>query len=312
MKHRAFTLVELLVVIAIIGILVALLLPAIQSAREAARRARCVNKLKQYGLALHNYHDVFGVFPLNHTVATDAASHSSGWSHRVMLLPFLELGALHDQIDFNGKVNTAGDNYKVVQTPVEVFMCPSEPSSSTVSGTRIRDNWGWPLCGSCGRSNIAVTCYKGMSGYSRTVPSPNDPDGMFETWGYEGSTPDDPLIPIRMRDLLDGSSNVIAVGELSPSWNQWCTWAASHAEMVTRQPINYMFTQYRRPTEYWAGLDTTHRWEDCMSASSFHPGGCQFAVADGSVHFLSENMDLTTYRDLADFNDGAPEVGFSP
>lgn len=315
MRNRSrvgFTLVELLVVIAIIGILIALLLPAVQAAREAARRTECTNNLKQYGLALHNYHDTFKSFPFNHS--TDKAPPpTSGWSHRVMLLPFLELETLHNKIDFRGKVNAPDVNYEVVQTPVEAFMCPSEPSDSRLSGTRIRDNWGWPLCGgslgSCGRDNIAVTCYKGMAGVNRYYESSGDPDGIFE---QRTQPRHQPIKAVDFGDMTDGTSNVIAVGELSPSWTQWSSWVGAHAEMVAMHPINWMATMFESPSDYWAGLDGTHMWEHCQSASSFHPGGCNFLVADGSVHFLSETMNLQMYQELADYNDNRPVGGFSP
>jgi len=204
-------------------------------------------------------------------------------------------------------------NFEVVQTPVALFMCPSEPSESTQSGDRIRDNWGWPVCGgslgTCGQEDIAVTCYKGMAGYDRYYESSGDPDGMFE---LRTRPTHRNLKGIRMRDLTDGSSNVIAVGELSPSWTTWSSWAGSHSEMVTRKPINWMLTQFDHPSDFWAIQPGTHLWEDVQSASSFHPGGCNFLFADGSVHFLTETMDVTTYRDLADYNNGRPVGGFSP
>jgi len=303
LKHRGFTLIELLVVIAIIAILIALLLPAVQQAREAARRSECRNKLKQIGLALHNYHDTHRVFPPNHDLNT---STSNGWSHRVMLLPFLDQAALYNTIDFNGHPSSPGANLAAVKTPMPIFACPSEPSTLTVSGdARLRDNWGWPFCGGslgpCDQNNIAVTSYKGMGGMSRGNAA-DGPDGMFQQLNVR---------PIRMRDLTDGSTNVLAVGELSPSWTTWNTWAPTHAEMVVAKPINWIKTQFDTPSAKWAVQPGTHLWENVQSASSFHVGGCHFLLADGSVHFLSENMDLTTYQDLADFDDGQPTGGFS-
>lgn len=223
-----------------------------------------------------------------------------------MLLPFLDQTPLYNTINFNGNPTSAGANLAASKTPMSIFACPSDPSTLTVSGdARIRDNWGWPHCGgslgACDQTNIAVTSYKGMAGNSRDSAS-DGPDGMFQQRNVR---------PIRMRDLTDGSTNVLAVGELSPSWTTWNAWVSTHAEMVTAQPINWIKTQFDTPSAKWAVQPGTHLWENVQSASSFHVGGCHFLLADGSVHFFSENMDLTTYRDLADFDDALPIGGFS-
>src|SRR5688500_11330903 len=122
--RRAFTLVELLVVIAIIGILVALLLPAVQAARESARRMQCSNNLKQLGLAFHNYHDNYKQFPMAWFITGTTPWNSKAWG--VSLLPFIEQQPLHDQYDSKRLANF-GNNPTVIRTPIAVFICPSVP-----------------------------------------------------------------------------------------------------------------------------------------------------------------------------------------
>jgi len=204
-RPRGFTLVELLVVIAIIGILVALLLPAVQAAREAARRMQCSNNLKQLGLALHNYHDTYKTFPASPGAPTSETPSGRyqqnwlAWSGLARLLPYVEQGPLHDRIDWNyrwdsdqgGSVN----NTVVARARIPGYVCPSDPAAD-INYT----------------ANMSPTSY----GFSAGPSSSWDPD-QFRPGIAALNT------EVRIRDITDGTSNTIAMSELKIGRNkgQW-------------------------------------------------------------------------------------------
>jgi prepilin-type N-terminal cleavage/methylation domain-containing protein len=307
--RTGFTLVELLVVIAIIGVLVALLLPAIQAAREAARRSQCSNNLKQIGLACHNYHDTHGVFPINH----GDTGNSFGWL--AMILPFVEESSLYDEIDFNLPITSAA-NLSVAQTPLPTYRCPSDITPDRVSGGyQVWGNWCYPAtCPGSSRNNIAVSSYKGIDGdgFDQTVSQSPIPHGMFDrrmglrTSGPGGSIVT-PNMPIRMRDVVDGTSNVLMAGENIPGFHAWPSWAAWHSPMTTRYPINHPFLVWGSAKKRIQS--NAHGWQAGFAASSYHADGAQFFMVDASVQFVSQNMDFTKYQQLAHPQDGEPAGG---
>src|SRR4029077_6628577 len=127
-RSRGFTLIELLVVIAIIAVLVALLLPAVQQAREAARRSQCKNNLKQLGLALYNYHDSLGTYPVNFAVRGGGGGQAiadTGHSWLTMILPYVDLGPLYNSINHNANLSGTPGNITAANTVVQVFLCAS-------------------------------------------------------------------------------------------------------------------------------------------------------------------------------------------
>jgi len=163
--RKAFTLIELLVVIAIIAILVALLLPAVQQAREAARRSSCKNNLKQIGLALHNYHDVHNVYPLNNDSTRKGGNTATSWV--TMSLPYMEQAPLYDRVDFttqSGHYGLDNASAKIVRVqPIDTLMCPSNPQPKVFTGAAIYDGSGWN--GNSRNMNGARTDYVGNMGY---------------------------------------------------------------------------------------------------------------------------------------------------
>ncbi|MCC9605547.1 DUF1559 domain-containing protein [Blastopirellula sp. JC732] len=296
-NRPGFTLVELLVVIAIIGVLIALLLPAVQQAREAARRMSCSNNLKQLGLALHNYHDTHLVFPYGRSGAAEGSGLGSpnpqlyrSQTGLTALLPFIEQKALYDTIDFNAGF---GDpvNWGKYQPRVEAFLCPSNPQDEGVSYTGSipgdDDCWGThyvPVAHS-GRNGVVARDLASSVGYRK--------DGLFYLNSKNG-----------FRDIVDGTTNTLAIAESvgnKPGSHRLWGWGTYSGGMGTSGGINANFPNLSG----WAfsGNDAFN------GPSSYHPGGCQAVLADGSVRFIAETIQLSTLLDLTTIkgNEVVPE-----
>ena len=319
---RGFTLVELLVVIAIIGILIALLLPAVQAAREAARRMRCSNNLKQMGLAQHNYHDTFRAFPLgsrSHPFLTPRNCYGTNW--RASILSFLEQETLFDQLNFEtGGFGTSsgafsGGNEVLSELEVPVYKCPSSPSG--------------PFDTDRGTTNTRNSMMHEYVGIAGAYPDPGGRTGVCKQ-SLRGMVCRNGLLlaneNTRMRDATDGTSNVLLIAEQSGlvdderiRANYGGGWTGTAAD-----PGNPIYTVRTMPTNhnfYHTGLSVI-RWRinspTYVSGSSdysymtntilnsFHPGGISVLLTDGSVRFLSETMEMETLRRLGAGNDGMP------
>jgi len=312
-QKRGFTLVELLVVIAIIGVLVALLLPAVQAAREAARRNQCMNKMKQLALANHNYESARRVFPKGDQHPSNVSPCSSPaedggppWS--VMILPYIEGGAVQDQFDMDGAMTSTMNrpgttqNHAVWLQNNSNYQCPSDSNS---------------------RPDVNNTNYFGVQGGGF------EPDGItplewcsnvdgqrvFYKNGvlYHNSR-------TKMKDITDGTSKTFLLGETKYQRTKDSS-ATSHlgwASSVLRSGASG-----RTGVLAAAVLSINESIENLSDVSgstpeppvnilnyytrlfgSFHPGGCHFAMCDGSVHFVSENVDLNTYYNLSQRADG--------
>jgi len=302
--RSGFTLVELLVVIAIIGILVALLLPAVQAAREAARRMSCSNNLKQIGLALLNYEDTHKTFPPGRMgcdgwsadVCKDKkASQKPGTSGFVMILPQLEQqglydafggfekGALHPVTQGTTMNDVAGWSNGLAEpraTRPEVFVCPSDISE--------------PLRGGDATGSYAFC--KGKNGPTFGIDQVRVKqynNGMFMY-----------VLAKKMADCRDGLSNTLFVGEVIESHTEPCSnrWnlGSRHLDSLrtTDNPLN---------TPCGEGVVVNlYGYRATGAFASYHAGGGQFAFGDGSVHFIVENIDLVTYRALATRNGEEP------
>ena len=301
---HGFTLVELLVVIAIIGVLVALLLPAVQSAREAARRTACNNKFAQVGKAAHSYHAAKGQFPsgVNMWDWRDPCTTPDGdsgdgidrsWSWGMFLLPYMEQQALFDEFNFDHLTyHEVPENYAAAAHFVPIFLCPSDPQ-------------GEELVYCCsGKSNGASTsedlAKTNMAGVADTITWQCTPPGRGLPNGWPNPKGDGTLFNrsrIATKHITDGTSHTLLVGEVvgqGEGTNDamfWASWNILH----TANGIN----------------QATETWEPSFSGfGSLHPGGCFFVLADSSVHFLSETIDqdvllAMTTRAGAEIVDGA-------
>jgi len=288
-----FTLVELLVVIAIIGILVALLLPAIQAAREAARRTQCNNNLKQIGVALHNYHDTNKVFPAGYINRNPTGDPDWGWP--VFIMPFMEMDALYQQLDV-GKTqlvqfyNLAAttQQMELLQTPIPAYRCPSDT--------------GKPLNNLCrfGALNpapfsIATANYVASAGGLTTPTAPYnavDSKGLFYGNSWRS-----------IRDILDGTSSTIAVGERGAT-HLGAVWAgagqkSTYGNEATARTLGRggFLLNF---DHVWAG----HPENLGKGFASYHPGGVLFLMADTSVRFFSQNTNTAVMAAVSLRDDG--------
>jgi prepilin-type N-terminal cleavage/methylation domain-containing protein/prepilin-type processing-associated H-X9-DG protein len=256
-ERNGFTLIELLVVIAIIGILIALLLPAVQAAREAARRTQCTNHLKQIGLALHNYHDVVKTFPPGWVLGNG----SPGWGWNVMLFPYLENRPLYDTLRPTGRrlvaVRNHPTDYVLLQTKISILRCPSDVSPELAMKTFQRPNPPDPL-------PLATTNYAGNRGFFNMTTNNDWNNGVL----YAGSR-------VSFTDILDGTSNTFAVGEKAQPQDA-TTWAG----MATNGNGNHIT----------AGIRGKLNTANANRFGSLHPGGANFAMCDGSVRFIAETI----------------------
>ena len=302
MRRPGFTLVELLVVIAIIGILIALLLPAVQAAREAARRNQCINNEKQIGLAMHQYHDTQGRLP--YAVETCCTEPGGTWVNRI--LPYLEQQALADQFDLTVTMFVA-PNPRIVQIVVPVLICPSDPTASRpILPNRFAHNVS-PQLGLWYPVSMGPT----MPDSCPFCPDPNpSPDNWCcQGWNY-GTNPNPGLgIPsgssvgmfgryhkpeVSFARVTDGLSNTIMNGETLPGH---CAFSGAYATnfpvFPTTIPLNTMEDDGALGGEF-----VSSRWFRTCGFKSQHPGGANFLMGDGSVHFFPEAIDFRLYNNL--------------
>ena len=334
---RGFTLVELLVVIAIIGILVALLLPAIQAAREAGRRSSCSNNLKQIGLACQNFHDIHGNLPPG---MTDDDTNNFGWG--AYILPFLEQKPLSDQIDrvfTNATPNGTNPRPEMLvkggrhvnidswttgaqvdqpwrvdnplqrpNTQVELkgFMCPSSALPK-----RDDDNYG----ASCYAGNVGTEVIPFSSFACGNAPNRNAQTGVLLHDGNNGETR-----VVGMHEVIDGTSNVFLVGEIGPSANvharktndgNYPIWAGGNNDQGCNARFMGSTLRFAGPNFYlnrgWVPvLSPTSPDISDLCFGSYHPAGAQFVMVDGSVQFVKSGVNVLIYSYLASRDDGNP------
>jgi prepilin-type N-terminal cleavage/methylation domain-containing protein len=301
-RHTGFTLVELLVVIAIIGILVALLLPAVQAAREAARRTQCANNVKQIGLALQNYHGTYHVLPPGGVCANE-----TGW--QVFILPFIERQDLFNEFNFNAGAFTSGTGQvgrnAVAFNRVAAYLCPSSPANKMQMGGNNNVNSPELING----QPPYTTHYYGVMGPKGT--NPNGAQYGFANGATYGGYALDGVFGrdsrYALRDVTDGTSNTFMVGEVSwvnqttgtryRSWMRGCQQGGSSDSWIAscRNVNNSINTP------------SIALFND-IAFGSMHPNGTHFLLCDASVRFISQNVNLGVYKATASRNGGEAEV----
>lgn len=320
--RNAFTLIELLVVVAIIGVLVGLLLPAIQKAREAAQRAACVNNLKQIGLALHNFHGEKGYFPGN--VRPPAApTIRSRWTFHI--LPHLEQGNLYQAYD-DAQNWDAGPNLAVSATFLKVFNCPSTPDQGRLDGNPANAG-GFPGIPASGTPLVIGTIATGDYSQIYDFWSPTGVGDFFTAnptipiTNNAGMLYKDPAPPVRIADVTDGTSNTIHVAESAGKPFQWIRGKKTNVDWRVNgvngggwaRPASdlHIIGSNRAGTALGGsylinsvnGFDAGGAYpltigtpalgtEPSGQIYSFHVGGANFLFADGSVHWLGDDVKV--------------------
>ncbi len=288
-RSRGFTLIELLVVIAIIGVLVALLLPAVQQAREAARRTQCKNNLKQLALALHNYLERSNCFPAGYFSALDAAGADtgSGWGWGAMLLGDLDQAPLLNTIDFRLDIKDPA-NAKARATSLSVFRCPSETFRQRFA---VQDPTGAPLVPQILVAHANYVGVNGNGGVSDAISSlTSTNDGAFLR-----------NLSLRAADISDGLSNTFLVGERcsSMSLTSWVGAVTGGGVDSVRDPGSVEASAALVLGHCGPHMPNNPGVTDADALSSFHPQGVHFVFCDGSVHFISANISQQVYDALA-------------
>lgn len=305
-SRKGFTLVELLVVIAIIGILVALLLPAVQAAREAARRTQCLNQIRQVSLASQMFADSKGHFP--------SAADEYGYSHLAQVLPYHEEQSISSMLDsdFNmeGSIAAPWDDVNdpdiraAYQTPISAYKCPSnpeiEPTNMGFSGNN--DIQETPLRGHYG---AVLGCKNACNGTSNVdVLCPVDPVLGCSTGGVGFGG----IIYIKSetkhRHITDGTSKTFLLGELAGDIGHSRAWMVGVADPTDGSGWLYSGKNVFWPLNYATRARSTAEpalriRENDLSFGSFHPGGAHFAFADGSGRLISESIELEVYKATA-------------
>jgi prepilin-type N-terminal cleavage/methylation domain-containing protein len=301
-RRRGFTLIELLVVITIIGILIGLLLPAVQSAREAARRLECQNHLKQLALAVLNYHTAFKRFP---AAETHGGYWHCDWDGQIgmwmtCVLPFVEEKASYNLLDFKAHPQwTSKNNQTVMKRLFPVFLCPSDPY------TGLTTPWG-PQ----DQTNVARIChYFAVAGSNEfsALPHPNGAVNYVGGVPYGHCNANDGIFyndsKTRIEDVRDGVSKTAMFfeswGRIWPNHVPPARIPPGYPNIESSRGMNLHTVVY---LDWTPNSNHTNPWK----TNSFHPGGVHSAFADGSIHFVSDTISLPTLKALSTRNGKEP------
>jgi prepilin-type processing-associated H-X9-DG protein len=296
--------VELLVVIAIIGVLVALLLPAVQAAREAANRMSCSNNLKQLGIALHNYHDTHKKLP------PGQLGYPMVFSAHARLLPFVEQGNLQDLLNFsvppltfNGSFPQSAANEQAAKVRIPFFVCPSD-GFDEVPGTDVFGAISYPACSGSGLfNNGAMANADGIIYAASKTKFASITDGLSNTVAFgesllgsgtdsTGATPQD--AKRQVAELSGGTATTASACGSPAKWS-----GQRSAKWINGHFADTMSNHYYPPNSSTPDCQNAYHNYALTSARSAHAGGVQVALCDGSVRFVADTVDLTVYRAAA-------------
>jgi prepilin-type N-terminal cleavage/methylation domain-containing protein/prepilin-type processing-associated H-X9-DG protein len=298
-RAKGFTLIELLVVIAIIAVLIALLLPAVQSARAAARRIQCVNNLKQYGIAMMNFHDTNGTFPPG-TLSTNKGS----WA--VLTLPFLEQTAMANSFNLSDVYYDVA-NTTVTQAIISVFVCPAEPNADTIYYSQYPSRRKGNYMVNWGNSHFDQgnpNPYAGVLGAVVPIRGP-----------FRVNNTTTAITPFAIRDITDGTSNTMLMSEVKIGMNNG-TKSDIRGDIWSASRCGFMYTAYLPPNSLLP--DSLNAANDCQTingnppcvfagsagvsfnaARSNHGGGVNVSQCDGSVKYMKDSINIYTWRALS-------------
>ncbi len=325
MKRRGFTLIELLVVIAIIAVLIALLLPAVQQAREAARRAQCRNNLKQFGLAIHNYHSTNQVFPFGKGASYSGAPVYARWSQHAMLLPYLDQGPIYKSIRFTAPPDTpgmggviafmpaytspAGINTLPSQMTIPMFLCPSDGQGTLAGQNNYCGNQGGWLCDRGDAPGAATDVspseiQTGVFYYLSKVRAADVRDGLSQTTFFSerrrgGGVPDPksdlyvmaPQISLAATYTTCMATNTMLATPLTSKWGY--SWVMGENCCTQYNHVAVPNTVSCAGTGF---IGTMTNMAMQVSASSNHGAGAHVLMGDGAVNFANQNIDVTVWR----------------
>jgi prepilin-type N-terminal cleavage/methylation domain-containing protein/prepilin-type processing-associated H-X9-DG protein len=289
-KQSAFTLVELLVAITIIGLLIALLVPALQAARNSARRAQCANNLKGIGLALQSFHAAKGSFPSGYVSGVDPSGNETGpgWGWLSLSLTYMDQSPLAGMIDFRQPIESSANDVARTRL-IANLLCPANEISKPTWPTEVRDSTGEPVSLIC---RVAFCAYVGMYGSTDTTPLG---DGIF----FRNSR-------IRVRDVTDGTSRTIAAGERAYVLGDG-TWvgAVSGASMFPDDYSAKIAVEHLKPASAMVlghvglGNGPNSPSSELNQFYGLHGNGVNFVFADGHVVFLASTIDYPLYQSMA-------------